>query len=80
MLHWSTQKALVMPSEATQKNKIFFFLFQRTAFQGQEDNDYFFSRNSKPGSFSYQLCEFEPLFPHSELMIIHCGSILYVLN
>lgn len=49
-------------------------------FQGRGELCQPAKQNSKPGSFSYQLCELEPLFPHSELMITHCGSILYVLN
>lgn len=36
--------------------------------------------NPNPGSFSYQLCEFRSLFPHFELVIIHCGSILYEIE
>ena len=36
MRHWSTQKALVMPSGATQKNKIFFSSSQEQPFKDRK--------------------------------------------
>lgn len=33
--------------------------------------------NSNPGSFSYQLCESEPLVPRFEWTIVRCSSVLY---